>query len=51
MASPYRPTGLFVPLVTPFDRHGRVDLAALERLAADALRAGARGLVALSTTG
>lgn len=42
--------GLLVPLVTPFDARGEVDLASLERLALEALDAGADGLVALATT-
>ena len=42
--------GLHVPLVTPFDEHGAVDLAALERLAVEVLDDGADGLVALATT-
>lgn len=44
-------SGLFVPLITPFDASGAVDLAALECLACDALADGADGLVALGTTG
>ncbi|MFC6566003.1 dihydrodipicolinate synthase family protein [Actinoplanes utahensis] len=44
-------TGIFVPLITPFDVSGAVALDALERLAHDALDAGAAGLVALGTTG
>ena len=43
-------SGLHVPLVTPFDENGAVDLAALERLAEEVLADGADGLVALSTT-
>jgi 4-hydroxy-tetrahydrodipicolinate synthase len=43
-------TGLFVPLITPFDRAGAVALDALEALAVRVLDAGARGLVALGTT-
>lgn len=43
--------GVYVPLVTPFDEAGRVDLACVERLAADCLDAGATGVVALATTG
>jgi 4-hydroxy-tetrahydrodipicolinate synthase len=43
--------GLLVPLVTPFDARGEVDLGALERLAVEVLDAGADGLVALATTG
>lgn len=44
-------TGLFVPLITPFDHHGAVALDALEALAHQVLDAGATGLVALGTTG
>jgi 4-hydroxy-tetrahydrodipicolinate synthase len=47
----YKPGGVYVALVTPFGEDGAVDLACLERLAADALDAGAAGLVALATTG
>ena len=43
--------GVYVPLVTPFDETGRVDVACLERLAAESLDAGAAGIVALGTTG
>ncbi|MFJ5217761.1 dihydrodipicolinate synthase family protein [Streptomyces sp. NPDC088354] len=42
--------GIHVPLITPFDADGRVDAAALERLAHDVLDDGAEGLVALGTT-
>jgi 4-hydroxy-tetrahydrodipicolinate synthase len=45
------PTGLFVPLITPFDAAGAVDLAGLETLAGQLLDDGATGLVALGTTG
>ena len=38
-------------LVTPFDEAGRVDVACVERLAAESLDAGAAGIVALGTTG
>jgi 4-hydroxy-tetrahydrodipicolinate synthase len=51
MASHYRPSGVYVPLVTPFTEDDRVDLQALESLAASVLEAGARGVVALATTG
>jgi len=51
MASDFRPTGVLVPLVTPFDESGSVDLASLETLATGVLRDGARGVVALATTG
>jgi 4-hydroxy-tetrahydrodipicolinate synthase len=44
-------TGIFVPLITPFDDSGAVALDALERLANDVLDEGARGIVALGTTG
>ncbi|MEU7905416.1 dihydrodipicolinate synthase family protein [Actinoplanes sp. NPDC049118] len=43
-------SGVYVPLITPFDAAGAVALDALEGLANDALRAGAAGLVALGTT-
>ncbi|MFG1927835.1 dihydrodipicolinate synthase family protein [Cryptosporangium sp. NPDC048952] len=43
-------TGLFVPLITPFDGEGGVDGSALEGLAHSFLDAGAGGLVALGTT-
>jgi 4-hydroxy-tetrahydrodipicolinate synthase len=51
MGSELRPSGVFVPLVTPFDEKDNVDLDSLEALAADALEQGAAGLVALGTTG
>jgi 4-hydroxy-tetrahydrodipicolinate synthase len=44
-------TGLFVPLITPFDSDGAVALDAVEALAARMLDGGASGLVALGTTG
>jgi 4-hydroxy-tetrahydrodipicolinate synthase len=43
--------GTWVPLITPFDATGAVDVAALERLCHDSLNAGAAGIVALGTTG
>jgi 4-hydroxy-tetrahydrodipicolinate synthase len=43
--------GVYVPLVTPFDERGEVDLACVERLTAECLDAGAAGIVALATTG
>jgi 4-hydroxy-tetrahydrodipicolinate synthase len=43
--------GVWVPLVTPFDADDRVDVASIERLCHEYLRAGARGIVALGTTG
>jgi 4-hydroxy-tetrahydrodipicolinate synthase len=51
MASDFRPTGILVPLVTPFDDAGAVDLTALEALANEVLDDGASGVVALATTG
>lgn len=44
------PTGLYVPLITPFDGRGAIALDALTALAHDVLAAGAAGLVALGTT-
>jgi 4-hydroxy-tetrahydrodipicolinate synthase len=46
-----RLAGVLVPLVTPFDHADRIDVDALEQLAADVLDAGAAGIVALATTG
>jgi len=43
-------TGVFVPLITPFDTTGAVALQALERLAHEVLDAGATGVLALGTT-
>src|SRR5690606_22145664 len=43
-------TGLFVPLITPFDESGAVALDRLLGLAHAMLDAGAAGLVALGTT-
>ena len=51
MSASFRPSGVLVPLVTPFDEAGAVDFPALGRLAARALDAGAAGVVALATTG
>jgi 4-hydroxy-tetrahydrodipicolinate synthase len=44
-------SGLWVPVVTPFDRHGAVDPASLDALVTQVLDAGADGVVALGTTG
>lgn len=44
-------TGLYVPLITPFDSGGDVALGALDALAHTVLDDGATGLVALGTTG
>lgn len=41
---------LYVPVITPFDATGAVDLGCLRSLAAGLLRDGADGLVALGTT-
>lgn len=43
-------TGLYVPLITPFDDQGEIALDALATLAHETLTAGAAGLVALGTT-
>ena len=50
MTAAYRPTGLLMPVVTPFDARGAVDLGALERLAGELLDGGATAIIALSTT-
>ena len=44
-------TGLYVPLITPFDARGAVSLDALTALAHHVLEGGAAGVVALGTTG
>ncbi len=51
VSASFRPSGVLVPLVTPFDERGAVDVAALRGLADRALDAGAAGIVALATTG
>jgi 4-hydroxy-tetrahydrodipicolinate synthase len=43
-------TGVYVPLITPFDATGGVALDALEALTHEVLDAGAAGVVALGTT-
>lgn len=43
-------TGVYVPLVTPFEPRGGVSLPALEALARQVLDEGAAGIVALGTT-
>jgi 4-hydroxy-tetrahydrodipicolinate synthase len=43
-------TGVYVPLITPFDANGGVAFAALEALVHEVLDAGASGVVALGTT-
>lgn len=44
-------TGVFVPLITPFEASGEVALDALESLACQVIDDGAAGVVALGTTG
>ena len=44
-------SGVYVPLITPFDASGAVALGALRSLAHEVLRDGATGIVALGTTG
>ncbi len=43
--------GVWIPLITPFDTAGAVDVSAIERLCHEYLDAGAVGIVALGTTG
>jgi 4-hydroxy-tetrahydrodipicolinate synthase len=43
--------GVWVPLITPFDEQGLVDIKAIERLCRDYSLAGVSGIVALGTTG
>jgi len=51
MASELDLRGVWVPLITPFDPAGAVDLDAIERLCHEYLDAGVAGIVALGTTG
>ena len=43
--------GVWVPLITPFDKSGAVDTDAIERLCREYLADGVTGIVALGTTG
>ena len=43
--------GVWVPLITPFDASGAVDVEAIERLCDEYLADGVAGIVALGTTG
>src|SRR4051812_1101225 len=43
--------GVWVPLITPFDTAGAVDVEAIERLCGEYLADGVAGIVALGTTG
>lgn len=43
--------GVWVPLITPFDASGAVDLEAIEQLGREYLADGVAGIVALGTTG
>ncbi|MDQ1448641.1 MAG: 4-hydroxy-tetrahydrodipicolinate synthase [Actinomycetota bacterium] len=43
--------GVWVPLITPFDARGAVDVGAIERLCHELSSAGVSGIVALGTTG
>lgn len=43
--------GVWVPLITPFDAQGAVDVGAIERLCAEYSAAGVSGICALGTTG
>jgi 4-hydroxy-tetrahydrodipicolinate synthase len=43
--------GVWIPLITPFDKSGAVDVEAIERLCVEYLADGAAGVVALGTTG
>ncbi|WP_433612778.1 4-hydroxy-tetrahydrodipicolinate synthase [Prescottella agglutinans] len=46
----FHPSGIFVPLVTPFTDRGELAAADLERLARSVIEDGAAGIVALGTT-
>jgi 4-hydroxy-tetrahydrodipicolinate synthase len=51
MASDLHLNGVWIPLITPFDASGAVDVEAIERLCGEYLADGAAGIVALGTTG
>jgi 4-hydroxy-tetrahydrodipicolinate synthase len=51
MASDLDLRGVWVPLITPFDAQGAVDVGAIERLCHEFSSAGVSGIVALGTTG
>jgi len=51
MASDLPLHGVWIPLITPFDANGAVDVEAIERLCNEYLADGVAGIVALGTTG
>ncbi len=51
MASDLHVHGVWIPLITPFDASGAVDVDAVERLCSEYLADGVAGIVALGTTG
>ena len=51
MASDLHLHGVWIPLITPFDKSDAVDVEAVERLCNEYLADGAAGIVALGTTG
>jgi len=51
MASDLHLQGVWIPLITPFDTAGAVDVDAIERLCSEYLADGVAGIVALGTTG
>ena len=51
MASDLHLHGVWIPLITPFDKSGAVDVEAIERLCGEYLADGVTGIVALGTTG
>lgn len=48
---PWRPEGVYVPLVTPFDSQGQVDTDQLRAAVRAMITAGVHGIVAAGTTG
>jgi 4-hydroxy-tetrahydrodipicolinate synthase len=51
MASDLPLQGVWIPLITPFDKAGAVDVEAIERLCGEYLADGVTGIIALGTTG
>lgn len=48
---PFTPVGIYVPLVTPFDAQGQIDVDTLRVAVRSMLAAGVHGIVAVGTTG
>lgn len=47
----YKPYGIIPPIITPFDENGKIDFAALEKMAVHLVDNGVHGLFPFGTTG